>query len=394
MFTTRSALTGQAKNLTEVEIAHRIFDRDEGFVPLDDSVVRGSARQLRAKLKEYFEIEGAHDSWRLDIPKGGYVPVFVRHEAPHEPAQPVISHGDPPRRHGWMKAILLAATIFNLAFLMLNLWSGRSQQAGASARQQPTLFSAFVPANSAPTQIVVSDFSLALMYPLAGRGQITLDDYSRSDYRLLQDAIPAESRLQRVFDVLLTHRLTRLGDLNVVAGVQKSLGNSSPIVIRHARDVNSRDFKAGRHILLGNPYCTPWIDLFQDRLNFPDIRREDAVGFRNLFPKAGEPAAFMVSTDEARREEGKGYARVAFVPNLSGKDGVLLLSGVNMVTMEAAGEFAADAETFPELMRSLGRGLKDKLPYFEAILETHAVDNTPRKSRLRTIRLIDSAPRR
>ena len=37
---------------------------------------------------------------------------------------------------------------------------------------------------------------------------------------------------------------------------------------------------------------------------------------------------------------------------------------------------------------------KDKRPHFEAILETHAVHNTPRKSRLLTIRLDGSAPGR
>lgn len=389
LFTTRSALTGHAKDLTEVVIAHRIFGRDEAFVPLDDSVVRGSARQLRAKLKEYFETEGAHEQWQLDIPKGGYVPVFVRHEAPPAVTQPVPAAGPAPQRKGWITTGMIAATALNVVFLFFNLWSARSQQSSASGRPQSSLLSAFVPATTAPTRIVVSDFSLALM--LVGGEQISLDDYSRSDYHHLQSGVQVDGRLQKVFDVLLTHRLTRLGDLNVVAGVQKSLGTASPLVIRDARDVNSRDFKTGRHILLGNPYCTPWIELFEDRLNFPDVRLEDVVGFRNLSPKTGEPAAFTVSTDEARREEGRGYARLAYVPNLSGKEGVLLISGVNMVTMEAAGEFAADAATFPELMRALGKGPKDKLPYFEAILETHAVDNTPRKSSLRTIRLIESA---
>lgn len=389
LFTAERTLAGHAKDLTEIEIGRKIFSRGEDFAPLDDSVVRGSARQLRAKLKEYFEIEGPSERWQLDIPKGGYIPVFVRHEAPHEPVPPVPVPVPiaPRRRRGWVKAALLAAAAINIAFLFLNLWWARTH-AGAPGRQPPTLLSAFVPANAAPTQIVVSDFSLVMMYALGGAARLTLDDYSRSDYTQLQTEVQSDGRLHRVFETLRTHRLTRLGDLNVVAGIQKSLGSSSPLVIRHARDASSRDFKTGRHILLGNQFCTPWMDLFQDRLNFPDVRLDDAVGFRNLSPRSGEPAAFMVTADEARREQGRGYARLAFVPNLGGKEGVLLLSGVNMVTMEAAGEFAADPEAFPELLRSLGRGPNDKLPYFEAILETHAVDNTPRKSSLRTIRLI------
>ena len=397
-FTAARTLSGHAKDLTEVEIGRKIFGRGEAFAPLDDSVVRGSARQLRAKLKEYFEVEGIGEPWQLEIPKGGYVPVFVRREAAHEPAPsapaPVlVSSASPPRRR-WVQWALLAAAALNIVFLSLNLWWARNQQSAAAPRPQPALLNAFVPPNSAPTQVVVSDFSLVLMYPLGGSERMTLDDYSKSDYLPFQTAVQSDSRLRRVFEILRTHRLTRLGDLNVVSGIQKALGGSSPVVVRHARDASSRDFKAGRHILLGNPFCTPWIDLFQDRLNFPDVRLEDSVGFRNLSPKPGEPAAFMVTADEARREEGKGYARLAHVPNLLGNEGVLLLSGVNMVTMEAAGEFAADPEAFPELMRALGAGPHDKLPYFEAILETHAVDNTPRKSRLRTVRLIGPAPAR
>ena len=65
---------------------------------------------------------------------------------------------------------------------------------------------------------------------------MTLDDYSKSDYLLLQAAVQADSRLRRVCEILRTHRLTRLGDLNVVTGIQKALGSSSPVVVRHSRD--------------------------------------------------------------------------------------------------------------------------------------------------------------
>jgi hypothetical protein len=398
MFIAAGALTGHAKDLTEVEIGQRIFGKGADFAPVDDSLVRGSARQLRAKLKEFFEVEGASERWLLEIPKGGYVPVFVQQEAPApaEPAAPAAQlrapGPQPPQRSGRWKVVLIAAAAINVVLLCLNLWWSRALHP-APGGQRPTLLSAFVP-GSDRTQIVVSDFSLVLMYALGRPGQMTLDEYSRSAYGRLQAEVQADGRFNRVFDVLRTHRLTRLGDLNVVSGIQKSLGASFPLVIRHARDASSRDFKTGRHILLGNPFCTPWIDLFEDWLTFPDIRLEDAVGFRNLSPRPGEPAAFMVTADEARKEEGLGYARIAFVPNLSGQEGILLLSGVNMVTMEAAGEFAADPATLPELMRALGRGPKDNLPYFEAILETHAVDNTPRNSKLRTIRLIGRGPAR
>ena len=39
--------------------------------------MRGAARQLRLKLKEYFDDEGRTESLVIDIPKGGYVPVSL-----------------------------------------------------------------------------------------------------------------------------------------------------------------------------------------------------------------------------------------------------------------------------------------------------------------------------
>lgn len=45
-------------------------------------------------------------------------------------------------------------------------------------------------------------------------------------------------------------------------------------------------------------------------------------------------------------------------------------------------------------MRALGGRPQGKLPYFEAILDTYAVENTPRKSHLKTVRLIGSVSAR
>jgi hypothetical protein len=150
--------------------------------------------------------------------------------------------------------------------------------------------------------------------------------------------------------------------------------------------VSVRDFSSDRYILLGNPFSTPWVDLFEDRLNFHSVRDGDGVGFLNRSRRADELARYSVP--DAAKEGGSGYARVALVPNTSGNGAVLLLGGVNMVTMEAAGQFIADPSAVPGLMTRLGIQSLSQMPFFELILETQGVDNAPQKAHIVASRVI------
>ncbi len=83
---------------------------------------------------------------------------------------------------------------------------------------------------------------------------------------------------------------------------------------------------------------------------------------------------------------GPGIARLALVPNLGGNGDVLLLCEVNMVTMEAAEEYAACSDCVAPLLKALGIRRLEDLPYFEAILGTSAVENTPHRAKVITAR--------
>ncbi|MCP5113413.1 MAG: hypothetical protein GY953_21475, partial [bacterium] len=62
------------------------FDRDASSDPRADATVRGEARRLRAKLREYYETEGQDDPVRIEVPKGSYVPAFRPNRARVEAA--------------------------------------------------------------------------------------------------------------------------------------------------------------------------------------------------------------------------------------------------------------------------------------------------------------------
>jgi TolB-like protein len=76
-------LAGEADQLKEYAVGVEVFDRDDKYDPRLDSIVRVEAGRLRSRLDEYYNGEGANATWRITLPRGGYVAHFEpRIEAP------------------------------------------------------------------------------------------------------------------------------------------------------------------------------------------------------------------------------------------------------------------------------------------------------------------------
>lgn len=72
------AINGQENYLKEYVIATELFGRASDFDSRIDSVVRVQAGRLRTKLLEYYATDGKNDEVLIDLPKGHYIPVFIR----------------------------------------------------------------------------------------------------------------------------------------------------------------------------------------------------------------------------------------------------------------------------------------------------------------------------
>ena len=59
-----------------------MIDRDPGYDPKIDTIVRVEARRLRKKLETYYAGPGVGDPVRIDVPRPGYAPVFSMVEVP------------------------------------------------------------------------------------------------------------------------------------------------------------------------------------------------------------------------------------------------------------------------------------------------------------------------
>ena len=71
-------LAGREDLIVGKAIAQSVYGRDIGKGHENDTNVRVDAGRLRKKLESYYSDQGRADAYRIDIPVGGYKPVFVR----------------------------------------------------------------------------------------------------------------------------------------------------------------------------------------------------------------------------------------------------------------------------------------------------------------------------
>src|ERR1017187_7321511 len=76
----RKCAEGSVDDIKESTIAMDVFGRPPSFDSRLDNIVRVQAHRLRKRLEGYYEAEGAHDVFRITIPKGSYVPSVERHQ--------------------------------------------------------------------------------------------------------------------------------------------------------------------------------------------------------------------------------------------------------------------------------------------------------------------------
>lgn len=119
-------LRGRTDPPKEVEIGCQVFGRASDYDTRIDPVVRVQARLLRFKLHEYYETEGKHDSARIELPKGSYLPVFSSAEEGRSgEVGSDANHTEVPRRKtrlAWTLFGVLLAFMLTAIAVSVNSW--------------------------------------------------------------------------------------------------------------------------------------------------------------------------------------------------------------------------------------------------------------------------------
>lgn len=151
-FVVEAALGGRAASLKGYTIGVEALGRDPGFDPQIDPIVRVEATRLRRAMERYYAGAGSDDPVVIDLPRGSYVPAFMRRgaraEPPLTPPTPSMVRGMLRSRGGAAAAMLLLATLAALAALLP--WGGAEHARTPTAAIQPRTSDAGAPQPALP----------------------------------------------------------------------------------------------------------------------------------------------------------------------------------------------------------------------------------------------------
>jgi len=391
LYITEQTLLGHANQLSEQKIGRAVFGKPADYSPLEDSSVRVHARQLRLRLHEYFDSVGMSESLIVEIPKGSYAPEFRQVVPPSNGQNPLrkeaVTVQSPIwRLLPWSLCVVLAIACA-LLFWRLHAVPG-TLPVGPTSEPPWPLSEVFN--SQRRTTIVVADANYG-MWRIMAQKPGSLEEYLRPDFPAGFSPPLVYGQAAHLMKYVSDSVLTSYADATTAACLLKMAGTyAEQVSVRSARDLRLRDLDEGNFILLGSPGSNPWVQLFQERLNFQE--QEGRVGegpkfFANKHPLPGEQKTYEGLSWTGRA--GTDYADIALLPNPQHRGEVLILQGLQQEGTEATGLFLTDPENRRKLRQALGLNSEFKgKTGFEVLICTQAVDGTTNSGSMVANRLV------
>jgi hypothetical protein len=369
LFLCERALSEPGVVIHEQEVGIKVFGRSPDYDTSEDTLVRVHASRLRKKIQQYFLTGGQHEPIVIEIPKGGYTPVFQFRESPFSEIGPAPFE-EPSHRPNRLKALVGLLAVCGIALIVFLSFTraNSNTRMRASPEPRPTVDRLWqqIFVNGRQTCLVLSDSTLTMLQDLLHR-QIDLNEYKKREIAELADQSSTSPEQRVIIKSLMSKFFTHIADANVAwkIGMLNAV-YQVPTDVVFARDFAVSYLQSHNVILLGSRRANPWLELFENQLNFRSgFQEQPPVSyFENHAPLPGESAIYRGTSWEK-----EGYCRVAFLPNLTRRGNILVISGTNMASTEAGGEFVTSERWMQQLASTMNLSKQARFPYFEVLLK-------------------------
>jgi hypothetical protein len=391
LYVGRQSLKEGCGEIHEQEIGSHVFGRSATYDRSQDNIVRVNATELRKRIESYFVTEGAQETLLLEIPRGGYKPVYHwRHSEradlmpaaePVEPSVVVVQEKTaadvekvtPAKRFHLMWAaaclVLLAACGFLLQQVLtmrkaIDPWEGKPAI--------KTFWTDFLHSHKR-TDLVLPDDTVSLIEDITHQ-PISLEDYLNHNYVRQLEASNFSADRKADLHEITNHSLVTFGGVRSAQQMLALIPSSTVTELSLSQHYEADAIKQDNVILIGGRKANPWVHLFDNELNFitdydyDQQRSHSFVGNRN--PKPGELAAYVPSYDPNLQT---GYSVVAYLPNPTHTGNAIILAGTDSDATDSAAEFLTSEvqlENFEKMLHV------QKFPYFEVLLKTSRLNGT------------------
>jgi hypothetical protein len=395
LYIVSETLADRKSEITEHQIGVHVFERPASYSSVEDNIVRTYARQLRRRLAEYFATEGASEPLQIDIPLGGYIPVFATAPtlAPVKPigeeqAQPVpiavrIEPSESATRPAeaaaghvrrWKRPLLLTLSLAAYSIALVTLaWFAATRFREHRTSPPPVepirqLWAALFggPANC---YIVPADAGFNLLEDLLHH-PTSLALYMKGSY-LTQ---PLSQIDDHSAEDLRTQQFTSFTDLQIVTALARLPEfNPQRVLLRFPRELRLDDLKNANAIILGSMGSNPWAAIAQSNANFRIVNDGAMQGAKiiNTKPESGEAASYVSHWNQPAHET---FAIIAYLPNLDGNGRLLLLQGLDVAGTQAAAETLIHPDTIAPILQRATRP-NGSLRSFEILLRSSSIES-------------------
>jgi hypothetical protein len=384
-------LNGRAHELNEYVLAYDVST----YNPSADPIVRVVAHEIRKKLENYYQNEGASDTIRMELPAGSYQPVFNR-----RPPQPLAAIGEsttpaesktgaPPGRRGLTvgEIVLSLATLALGVTVVVLALSNRALKQKAAASQDPAVFGRvwedFLK-NPTPPVVVLSN-PLDLHLPNVHEPE-----------NLHKDSVPLPPEtIAALWGKMITNPQTLVGESrHITPPPRLVIGNNShtglgeaiglhyltnffravdrDIVLKQSRTLSAEDLKNRNVIMLGGAWVNEWSGKFPDDEDFVYSINATIV---NRNPQPEEAREYIPKFDRRNGSLLTDYALITVKHNLTAGNKVMVLSGIYSQGTEAAVEFMTDRNYLDQFNQRLRQS--NVSGHYQALLKVGVENGIP-----------------
>ncbi|MFB3904512.1 MAG: hypothetical protein ACE15E_13775 [Acidobacteriota bacterium] len=385
-FVVEQALENKADQLKEYLIGIAVFDRNEGYDPRTDPIVRVEAGRLRTKLREYYSAEGREDPLLIELPKGSYMPaISLRRKELGVGRGPAGS-----RRPAALFVLLLIAGIAACALASFLYLQNRELRKAVQTMNRtpisPELLPLWGPFLSPGTDLYVvfgSPFFLT-----APDYRVFLRAYDINEPNVNEpNALESNAAFQRLrkrlgplmgprYDYALvgeTLALVRLTAFFAPSGV--------PVKAKESEKTNWDSIQTGNIILLGAPRMNHLLRRFPHSVDFEWT--SDAV-VTNRKPQPGEQETYTARFHEgyfdvnpASFQNAYTYVIVSSFPGFLPNREVLVLSAHGGPGVLGAIEYLTRAETVGPLLARMKPASTGQRQYFQLLVRVYVDRGVP-----------------
>lgn len=371
-------LEGDGNTLKERTLAIEVFGRGESDDLAEDSIVRVAAREVRKRLAQYYIDDGAHDSIRIELPPGSYVPCFHQQSSGHEltsvPERPAIGMKMATIGQAWKFAAPVARrwrvlSVLGLALLAvtgLDMW-----QARRSAAQPFVTF--WNPLFTRPSKPVILIAHPIVYQPSNRAGQLDRDINGEGTSPAQRVIHVPEKMLDGSDYVPAMDQFVGFGDAEAALQVSSLLQEHHvKAAVRLASRVDFYDLRRAGAVLIG-AYTNRWVMELTKNMRFH-------FGYRSGEPcleDASRGCRWTLSkTDNGRSSED--YVLISRLPHPQTGGFVLIIAGLNTYGTEESGHIVSDADALTPMLRRLPPHWTDR--NLEIVLHVSVIGDEPAQS--------------